>query len=127
MSEFTLIAVPSSGEGGLDGEWSGHFGHCDCYTLVAVVDGKVGDVRILANPPHVEGGCLRPVELLASNGVDAIVAIGMGARPLAGFQTAGIGVYFEDASPRIGDAVQRMLDGDVVVFDGTHSCGGGCH
>lgn len=124
MSEVTTIAVPSVGEGGLDGERSAHFGRCDCFTLVDLVDGQVADVRVVPNPAHREGGCLRPVELLASNGVDAIVTMGMGARPLAGFQAAGIGVYFENASPRVGDAMKRLLDGDLEVFDGTRSCGG---
>ena len=30
------IAVPSIDEGGLNGQRSGHFGHCDVFTLVDV-------------------------------------------------------------------------------------------
>ena len=33
------IAVPSEGQGGLDGLRAGHFGHCDVFTLVDIEDG----------------------------------------------------------------------------------------
>jgi len=123
MSERMVIAVPSLGEGGLDGERSGHFGHCDCFTLVEVVDGKIAEVRVVPNLPHEEGGCLRPVNLLASHGVDALIVAGMGARPLAGFRDAGITVYFEDETPRVGDAVKRVLAGVVETMNDRHVCG----
>lgn len=124
MSEQIVLAIPSLGDGGLDGERSAHFGHCDCFTLVDLVDGAATNVRTLENPAHEEGGCLRPVGLLASNGVNAILAAGMGGRPLAGFGEAGITVYFENQTPGVGDAVQLVIDGSVETMDATHVCGG---
>lgn len=124
MSGRMVLAVPSLGEGGLDGERSGHFGHCDCFTLVDIVEGEIAEVRIVENPPHEEGGCLRPVNLLASHGVSALIAAGMGARPLAGFNDAGIAVYFESETPGIGDAVRLVLAGTVETMDARHVCGG---
>lgn len=124
MSERMVLAIPSLGEGGLEAERSAHFGQCDCFTLVDVVDGAMSNVRIVANPPHEEGGCLRPVNLLASHGVNALIVAGMGARPLAGFNDAGIAVYFENQTPGIADAVQLMLDGVVDTMDARHVCGG---
>ncbi len=124
MPDSMVLAVPSMGEGGLEAERSAHFGHCDCFTLVDVADGEIGAVRVVANPPHEEGGCLRPVNLLASHGVNALIAAGMGARPLAGFNDAGITVYFETETPGIGDAVRRVLAGSVEKMDARHVCGG---
>lgn len=124
MSERTVLAVPTLGEGGLEGERSAHFGHCDCFTLVEVVDGAIVDVRVVDNPPHQEGGCLRPVNLLAGHGVNALLAAGMGARPLQGFNDVGIAVYFESETPRINDAVQLFLDGAMQTMDARHVCGG---
>ena len=124
MTERMVLAIPSLGEGGLEGERSAHFGHCDCFTLVDIVDGEVGEVRIVANPPHEEGGCLRPVNLLASHGVNALIAAGMGARPLAGFNDVGISVYFENETPGIRDAIKLVLDGTAEKMDGRHVCGG---
>jgi predicted Fe-Mo cluster-binding NifX family protein len=126
MSERMVLAVPSNGEGGLAGERSGHFGHCDCFTLVEIVDGKVAEVRIVENAPHEAGGCLAPVNVLASHGVSALLAAGMGARPLAGFNDAGISVYFESETASIADAVELVLSGAVETMDGRHACGG-CH
>ena len=124
MSERMLLAVPSLGEGGLEAERSAHFGQCDCFTLIDVVDGEIAEVRVVKNPPHEEGGCLRPVNLLASHGVNALIAGGMGARPLAGFNEAGIAVYFENQNPGIGDAVRLVLSGAVETMDARHVCGG---
>ncbi|PKQ29451.1 MAG: dinitrogenase iron-molybdenum cofactor biosynthesis protein [Actinobacteria bacterium HGW-Actinobacteria-10] len=124
MAENMVLAIPSMGEGGLEAERSGHFGHCDCFTLVEIVDGAIADVRVVENPPHEEGGCLRPVNLLASHGVQALIVAGMGARPLAGFDAAGITVFYEGATPRIGDAVQLVLDDNVMKMDARHVCGG---
>lgn len=124
MNERTVLAIPSIGAGGLEGERSAHFGHCDCFTLVELVDGQVSDVRVVANPPHEEGGCLRPVNLLASHGVHALLAAGMGARPLAGFNDAGITVYFENQTVNIGEAVALLLAGDVPTMDSRQVCGG---
>jgi len=124
MSDSMLLAVPSVGAGGLEGERSGHFGRCDTFTLVGIQDGRVTSVRVIDNPPHEEGGCLRPVELLASHDVDALVVAGMGARPLAGFRAAGIDVYFEDATPGIGDVVQLVVSGACAPMDDRYVCGG---
>ena len=42
------IAVPSMEAGGLDGKRSGHFGHCDVFTLIDVKDGAIEKVSILS-------------------------------------------------------------------------------
>ena len=42
------LAIPSEGEGGLDGLRAGHFGHCDVFTCVDIEHGKIGTVRIVA-------------------------------------------------------------------------------
>ena len=82
MGETMKLAVPTMGEAGLESERAGHFGHCDCFTVVEIADGEITGTSEVANPPHEEGECMRPVGLLAKAGVDAIVAAGMGMRPL---------------------------------------------
>lgn len=122
MSERLVLAVPSMGEGGLDAVRSGHFGHADCFTVVEIVGDAVANVRTVQNPPHEHGGCLRPVDLLAAEGVEAILAAGMGANPLAGFARAGITVYFENQMPLVRDAVEAVVAGNVQVMDERHTC-----
>lgn len=120
-----LVAIPTMGEGGFDCERSGHFGHCDCFTVVQINDGVLADTRVVSNPPHGSGGCLEPVGRLASEGVTAIIVAGMGARPLAGFAEAGIDVFYEPSNPRVGDAVELFLAGSLPQMEPRNACGGG--
>lgn len=115
------LAVPTMGKAGLDSERSGHFGHCDVFTVVDIEDGKVSGAASVQNN-HDEGGCLAPVALLASEGVDAIVAAGMGMRPLMGFADAGITVYFEAETPNVGDVVELVAAGKVPVMSTDNAC-----
>ena len=124
MPDQITVAVPTLGVGGLDAERSGHFGHCETFTLIDTDGDTIGEVRVIENPPHVEGGCLAPVNLLASHNVNAILVAGMGARPLAGFTSVGIDVYFENATPKVVDAVKLLLAGEVQVMDDRFTCGG---
>lgn len=119
-----VLAVPSNGQGGLDAERSGHFGRCDCFTVVEIADGAIVDTRVVANPPHMEGGCLRPVNLLAGEGVNALVVGGIGGRPLAGFNDAGITVYFDDQVPVVRTIAELVAEGKVEVIDPSYVCGG---
>ena len=119
-----MLAVPSNGAGGLEAERSGHFGRCDCFTIVEIADGEVGAVQVLENLPHTDGGCLGPVKLLASNGVTALIVAGIGGRPLAGFKDAGIDVYFDKQLPTVSEAVDAVRAGNVEVIKSEWVCGG---
>ena len=85
-----IIAIPSALPGGLDAGMGMHFGHCEIYTIAEVEDGKVASVRTLPPIPHQQGGCLAPVNYLAGEGVNVLLAGGMGMRPLMGFNQAGV-------------------------------------
>ena len=106
---MTVIAVPSEAPGGLDAPISDHFGHCAAFTLVQVQDGRVGDVTVLPNDAHEQGGCMAPVMLLKQHEVDALVAAGMGMHPLAGFQQVGIKVHHSGEAATVGEAVELCL------------------
>ena len=93
QTKSTRIAIPSELPGGLEARRSGHFGRCECFTLVDVENGAVGQVTVLTNAPHTEGGCMAPVMALAEHMVDAIVVDGIGGRPLIGCHQVGIAVH----------------------------------
>ena len=122
-----IIAVPSENPGGLEAGVGAHFGHCDLYTLIQVVDGQVQDIKVVPNVPHQQGGCLAPVQHLAGNGVTQLIAGGMGMRPLMGFNDVGIKVYYGGGSRTVGDAVIAMIKGDLPEFKQENTCGGGCN
>ena len=99
MSETLKLAVPTMGKAGLDSERSGHFGHCDCFTIVDI---EVG--------------------LLSDAGVQGIVAAGMGMRPMMGFQEAGIAVYFDNQTPNVGDVAKMVAAGQVPTMGPENAC-----
>ncbi|MEW5911175.1 MAG: NifB/NifX family molybdenum-iron cluster-binding protein [Thermodesulfobacteriota bacterium] len=120
-----IVAFPSSHPGGLDAPLGAHFGHCDLYTLVTLEDGQVKDSRVIPNVPHQQGGCLAPVNHLAQHGVQALVAGGMGLRPLMGFNQVGIEVYFGGNTSTVGEAARALAEGRLPRFAQEHTCGGG--
>ncbi len=121
------IAVPSNGQGGLDGERSGHFGHCDVFTLIDVKDGEIKNVSLLSNQEHVQGGCMVPVNLLAENRVNALIVGGIGMRPLMGFRQVEIDVYHEDKRIEIRPVVNDLIEGKLPIIADNQVCGGGGH
>ena len=116
------LAVPSVGEDGLEAQRSAHFGHADCFTILNVENGQVSLEGTIANPPHEEGGCMRPVGILADAGIDAIVAVGMGMRPMQGFAAAGITVLHDAESPTVGAAAERVAAGQLEAMGPEHAC-----
>jgi FKBP-type peptidyl-prolyl cis-trans isomerase 2/predicted Fe-Mo cluster-binding NifX family protein len=120
-----LIAIPSDAPGGLDAPISDHFGHCAAFTLVGVQDGEIGEVTVLENAGHEQGGCLAPVTLLKQQNVDTLVAGGMGQRPLAGFRQVDIAVHFKEGAASVREAVELFLDGKCRAFGEAQTCGGG--
>ncbi len=119
------IAVPSNGEGGLAASRSGHFGHCDVFTLVDVEEGQIKNVSTIGNQGHVQGGCMVPVNLLANHNVTALVVGGIGLRPLMGFRQVGIDVYHDDRHPDIRPVVDDLIAGKLPQISDDQVCGGG--
>ena len=119
------IAVPSIAAGGLDGQRSGHFGHCDVFTLIDVKDGAIEKVTTISNSEHIQGGCMVPVNLLAEHKVNALIVGGIGMRPLMGFRQAGIDVYHDAVRPEIRPVVEDLINGKLAAIENNQVCGGG--
>ena len=119
------IAVPSNGLGGLDGQRSGHFGHCDVFTFIDVENGEIKDITTIQNQAHAQGGCMVPVNLLASHSVNALIVGGIGMRPLMGFRQVGIDVYHDGERIDIRPVVEDLLAGKLPLISDDQVCGGG--
>lgn len=126
MSEAILVAVPSNAPGGLDAAPSAHFGHCDAYTVAKIEDGKIVDARVVKNPGHEHGGCVQPVKELAADGVTALLAGGMGQKPLYAMNEAGIEVYHSANAPSVRAALEAFIAGKLPKFGADLLCKG-CH
>ena len=121
------IAIPSVGLGGIDGQRAGHFGHCDVFTCIDAEDGRITSVTTIQNEEHVQGGCMVPVNLLASNHVNALIVGGIGMRPLMGFRQVGIDVYHDAERAEIKPVVEDLLAGKLTMISDDQVCGGGGH
>jgi predicted Fe-Mo cluster-binding NifX family protein len=115
------IAVPSEAPGGLQASRSGHFGRCECFTMVDLIDGEIGEVEVLANAPHTEGGCMAPVLVLAEHNVDAIVVDGIGGRPLMGFNQVGIAVH-AGVGADVQSTVHAFIEGGLPEVGFENAC-----
>jgi predicted Fe-Mo cluster-binding NifX family protein len=124
MNKTCFVAVPSCAPGGIDAKISGHFGHCDLFTLVEIDNGAVTKVDALPGVSHGHGGCMVPVELLANRGIGILIAGGMGMRPLRGFNQVGIDVYEKGGATNVGQAIQAFLGGSLTRFSPESSCAG---
>ena len=131
MNSSFVLAVPSNNPGGLSAEISGHFGHCDLFTLINIQDGQIASVDTVANVEHGAGGCLEPVNLLRDKGVQAIVVGGMGARPMQAFAEVGINVYYADRSAlqNVEEAATGMISRKFPMMHVDQVCKGqgNCH
>lgn len=119
------IAIPSMGEGGLEGLRAGHFGHCDVFTCIDAENGEIKSITTIRNKEHVQGGCMVPVNLLSENRVNALIVGGIGMRPLMGFKQVGIDVYHDAERAEIKPVIEDMLAGKLPLISDDQVCGGG--
>lgn len=125
MKKTQTIAVPSENPGGLNVNPSAHFGHAEVFTVVRITAGMPYDITLLKNGGHSD--CQGPVSLLRDNGVDVLVAGGIGARPLAACKEAGITVY-QAGKGVVGEVIADYLTSQLAMLDPAKTCqGGGCH
>lgn len=115
------VAVPSISPGGLEAARAEHFGRAECFTVVDIADGEILGAEVVTNPPHVEGGCMAPVLLLAEHRVDALVVGGIGGRPLAGFRQVGIQVH-AGAGGDVETAARAFAAGQLPPLGPEHAC-----
>ncbi len=107
------FAVPTN-----DGKLCMHFGHCEAFALIDTdAEGKVMNETYVTPPPH-EPGLLPP--WLAQQGVNCIIAGGMGSRAQQLFAQQGVRVVTgaQEADPK--KAVENYLKGTLVT--GANTC-----
>jgi len=107
------FAVPTN-----EGKLCMHFGHCEAFALIDTDShGKVVNEAYVTPPPH-EPGLLPP--WLAQQGVNCIIAGGMGSRAQQLFAEQGVKVVTgaQEGEPRA--AVENFLKGTLVT--GANTC-----
>ena len=93
-----------------DGDYvSAHFGRCPSFTLIDIEKGQIAEKKIIANPGHQPG--LIP-QFLHHNGVNCIIAGGMGMRATGFFNDYGIQTIV-GVSGKIDDVVKQLIEGNL--------------
>lgn len=117
------IAVPSETDAKLESMRSGHFGHAPYFTIVAFdEDMGVVDVEAVQNVDHDVAGCGGVIDYVIGLGVDGILTAGMGMPPFTRFTNAGIVVYSDTTTPKVGDVVELFAKGEVARMDPSNAC-----
>ncbi len=128
------VGIPSMDDRGLDSSVSEHFGRTPFYTFIDVTDyGKILNVDVQPVPFEEHG----PGDLpywLKQQGVEIVLAQGIGGKAVDFFEQLGIQVI-RGVTGRIEDVIKGYLAGTLVTVEwegGKHKEGhersqGGCH
>jgi predicted Fe-Mo cluster-binding NifX family protein len=102
------IAVPIAGNDKIDD----HFGHCESYSIYSVSDNK--QITDISSLKHEQGcGCKSNIaQKLASNGVNILLAGGIGSRAIENMHNAGISVI-RGCNGSADENVKKYLLGEI--------------
>ena len=108
-----VIAVPVT-----DGRLCAHFGHCERFTLfdVDTTNKEIVNSRQLDPPVHQPGVLPR---WLQNQGVNVVIAGGMGGRAQNMFTEQGIDVHVGAPTEQPDSIVQDYLDGKLRLGENT--------
>lgn len=107
------FAVPTS-----QGKLCAHFGHCEAFALMETdASGNILSETYVTPPPH-EPGLLPP--WIAGQGVDCVIAGGMGARAQQIFAENGVRVVTGAQGEYPKEIVENYLRGSLVT--GANTC-----
>ena len=119
--EKLWIGVAVESNNGLEAEISGHFGRCPYYAILEVQEGKVKEpVKVIANPyfsSHGEPG--QVPSFLKEQGIEVIIAGGMGPRAVQFFSQLAIKVV-TGVSGKVKEAVDSFLKGELKSSESCH-------
>ena len=120
-ANFMKIAIPVE-----NGILSQHFGHCEGFYIATVENGQIVNSETVLPPEHSEG--IFPT-FLANNGVNVIIAGGMGPRAIDFFNQFNIDVYTGAEEKKPEALINDLING--ILRTTGKSCSGGhmhnCH
>ena len=115
MEDYIMrIAIPSE-----NGKLCSHFGHCEAFSIVDV-DLSNGEMNIKTDAPEGGVSC-HCAPWVAQQGVELVLAGGIGGRPAAALQELGIEVIAGCPAIEIDSLVRNYINNQLEV--GENSCG----
>ena len=92
---------------------SPHFGRARFFTLAEVADGSHRIIKVVENPffNHTHGRREAVVDFLVSQGVEAVISLGMGPGAFEKLRSRGVKIYYvEPAQPGQLVSVEEALE-----------------
>jgi len=112
------IGIPTMGNKGLKELVCEHFGRAPTYTIV---DTETNDVRVVENVSEHMGGTGTPPEHLSKEGIEIMLASGLGPKAITMFEGFGIEVYV-GASGTVEDTIGLWKDKKLQVATDENAC-----
>jgi len=113
------LCIPVTDDKGLQSPVSGHFGSAPSFMIV---DSDTGVCRTVSNgDAHHSHGACQPLASLTDEGVDAVVAGGIGAGTLNKLQAAGISVFLS-VQPTVEAVVAAYKAGTLTLATPESAC-----
>lgn len=117
------IVIPT-----LEGKLCGHFGHCESFSFVEVNE-ETKEIMSIETIIPEDGVSCQSAGWLAQQGIDLVLAGGMGGRPLMTFAQNGVEVVTGCPELAIKEIVELFLNNTLETTE--NSCGHGanhqCH
>jgi len=105
------IAISSAGRG-IESEIDVRFGRCPYFVIVEIENNKIKNEKTIENTAAqgMSAG-ITAAQIVANEGVSAVITKNMGPRAYNVMQQLGIKVYI--ASGKIKEAVQKFIEGKL--------------
>lgn len=113
------ICIPTS-----EGKLCGHFGHCDSFTF-AEINPETKEILNIEERIPEEGISCQSASWISEQGVNKVLAGGMGGRPLMTFAQNGVEVVAGCPELPIKEVIEKYLSNTLET--GENACGGEGH
>ena len=106
------IALACEDNQGLDGQISQHFGRCPYYLILDVDGNEIKNAKTVSNPYYNNHVPRMVPQFINQQGVNVMIAGGMGPRAIDMFTSLGIEVA-TGAMGNTGNVLQAYLRGEI--------------
>ena len=117
------IIVPTNEDKGLLSKMGAHFGKAPFYTIVEIDNKEIINVEVVKNQGHANGGCSNAVANILSFNPDALIVVGIGPNPAAGFLNAGLNVFVDKESLILEESINKFIENQLPKISINGTCG----
>ena len=111
------VAIPTDSGGGLSDIVFNHFGMAPTYTVIEIIENKIGNVEIIDNTSDHFGGSESPVDLLLNKNVGIVICSNLGPRAMEVLTCQGFDLFFTKRE-KVQDVVDKFIKGELDRFSG---------